>query len=127
VMTGLGITFKPQTTGKTLVILDGTIENLAGTVATTGQIYGMYYGPTGAPFPIPAANAALTGIALGATMRAEAGATITATDWWETFCLNRFVNLTVGTVYWFDLANLAVANTGKCTFFNPTWVVVELP
>ena len=125
VMTGLGVLFTPKTTGKTLVELDGSIENLAGTVATVGVQYGMQYGPTGGT--PPAAMAALTGSALGATMRSEAGATITATDWWENFHMTRFVVLAPNTQYWFDLANLATANSGKCTFFNPQWVIVELP
>ena len=124
-MTGLGVFFTPQTTGKTLVIVDGSIENLAGTVATTGVIYGMWYGPTGGT--PPAIMSALTGTALGATMRSEAGATITAADWWENFTINRFVVLPVGKQYWFDISNLATIGSGKVTFFNPTWTIVELP
>ena len=124
-MTGLGTLFTPQTSGKALVQLDGSIENLAGTAATTGIIFGMYYGPTGGA--VPAAMAALTGSALGATMRAEGGGTLTATEYWAPFHMTRFAVLTVGKQYWFDLANVGVANTGKCAFVNPQWVIVELP
>ena len=108
-----------------MVQIDGSIENLAGTVAATGIIFGIYFGPTGGAIPAP--MAALTGAALGATMRAEGGATLTATDWWVPFHMTRLTNLTIGQMYWFDLANADVTNTGKCTFFNPTWVIVELP
>ena len=125
VMTGLGILFTPTTTGKTLVELQGSIEILAGTVATTGVIYGMMYGPTGGT--PPAAMAALTGIAVGTTFRSEAGATVTATDWWENFSISNLVFLTPGTKYWFDISNLATIASGKCAFVNPQWIIVELP
>ena len=124
-MSGLGTLFKPTTTGKTLIVVDGSIENLAGTVATSGIILGMYYGPTGGS--TPAAMAALTGIALGSTLRSEAGATITATDWWKAFSLTRFAQLSPGTQYWFDLANVATVNSAKCAIVNPEWTIVELP
>ena len=124
-MTGLGILFTPRTTGKTLVELQGSIENLAGTLATTGVIYGMRYGPTGGS--PPANMAALTGTALGATMRSEGGATITATDWWENFSISNLVWLTPGAQYWFDISNLATIASGKCAFVNPQWIIIELP
>jgi hypothetical protein len=125
VMTGLGVLFTPTTTGKTLVTVQGSIENLAGTVATTGVIFNMQYGPTGGAVPV--AMAALTGSVLGTTMRSEAGATITATDWWDIFHMTNLVFLKVGTQYWFDIANLATVASGKVTFVNPTWTIVELP
>ena len=125
VMTGLGTLFTPRTTGKTLVTIEGSIENLAGTVATTGVIYGMQYGPTGGK--PPSIMAALTGIALGTTMRSEGGATLTATDWWDSFMLMNFVQLVPNTQYWFDLSNLATVASGQCAFVNPQWVIVELP
>ena len=127
VMTGLGVLFTPQTTGKTIVVLDGSIENLAGTVATTGIMFGMSYGPTGGS--PPAAMSALTGQALGATQQSEAGATITAADWWEGYSLTRFVQLVPGTQYWFDIFNLdtTASAAGKCAFVNPQWTIFELP
>lgn len=60
-------------------------------------------------------------------MRSEGGATLTATDWWDSFMLMNFVQLVPNTQYWFDLSNLATDASGKCAFVNPQWVIVELP
>jgi hypothetical protein len=124
-MTGLGTLFTPKTTGKTIATVQGFVQNLAGTVAGIGIQFGMQYGPTGGT--PPAVMAALTGIALGATMKAGAGGTVTANDVWLPFDMTQFVTLVVGTQYWFDLANLDPVATGKFSFENPQWVIFEIP
>ena len=46
---------------------------------------------------------------------------------YQPFALTRFVQgLTVGTVYWFDLANFDLAVAGKFTF-NMSTVILEVP
>ena len=127
VMAGLGITFTPQTTGKILVAIDGYVSDLAGTTVAGGLVVGMQYGPTGGAAPIN--QAALTGIALGATFKVETFAAIGAIgEIAFPFHMTRFVaGLIPGTVYWFDLTTLATLAADKFAIANPNSVIVELP
>jgi hypothetical protein len=128
VMVGLGNTYKPTTTGKLLIYMDGFLSDLAGTTVAGGLNYGMYYGPTGTPYKAPANQAALTGIALGATQAAQVYATITAAgDVSLPFAMARFVQLAVGTTYWFDLAAEALLAADKFAFTNVQTTIIELP
>ena len=125
-MSGIGATFTPMTTGKITVSIDGTIVDLAGILGANNYIFGMYYGPTGGH--APANLASLTGIALGATQVAGVYAVPTAADVNIPFSLTRFVaGLSVGTVYWFDLATKTSAATDKFAIQNPQVVILEHP
>ena len=125
-MSGIGATFTPKTTGKITVAIDGTIVDLAGIVGANNYIFGMYYGPTGGA--APANQVALTGIALGATQVAGVYAVPTAANVNIPFSLTRFVQgLTIGTVYWFDLATKTSVATDKFAIQNPQVTIVEYP
>ena len=125
-MLGLGTTFTPSNTGKILLEIEGSCYNEAGTVATSGLFLGVRYGPTGgAP---PTNRSALTGLAVGPTLRIEAGATITVADWSVPFHMSRLISgLTIGQNYWFDLTTLAIVNSAAIIVLNPNTVIVELP
>ena len=131
IMAGLGATFTPKTSGKVDISIDGTISDTANALAVnTGLIFGMYYGPTGGVAPIN--KAALTGIALGPTMQSALATAATAsTDVKVPFALRRYVQgLSIGVVYWFDLASastLAAAGGTGANFTNPNIVILERP
>ena len=127
-MLGLGATFTAKTTGKIVVSVDGTIICGVGSGPGSGIAYGLYYGPTGGV--APANQAALTGSALGATQIMKQGATFSSASVAQPFALRRFAQgLTVGQVYWFDLANLSlqVSVGSRFNFQNTDVVIVELP
>lgn len=126
-MTGLGVTMTPTTTGKILIDMEGTITSASVGVGE-GLITGIYYGPTGGVAPIN--KASLTGIPLGSTMTNSAFASLAgATDFHTSFHMTRFVQgLTVNQVYWFDIASAGATGTvNVCSITNPQTTIIELP
>ena len=126
-MTGLGVTMTPKTTGKVLVNMQGTVTTTS-LVADAGLIMGLYYGPTGGAAPIN--KAALTGSALGPTMIASTPAVPAgAVDVHIPFFMQALVaGLTLNQVYWFDVASAgATGTTIVASITNPGSTIVELP
>ena len=126
-MTGLGVTMTPATTGKVLVHMQGTVTTTS-LVADAGLIMGLYYGPTGGVAPIN--KAALTGSALGPTMIASTpGIPSGAVDVHIPFHLTALLaGLTVNQVYWFDIASAGATGTSiVASITNPGSTIVELP
>ena len=125
-MMGYAVTITPTTTGKVLVCLEGSTQNVVGTVSAIGMVFSMMYGPTGGGPPLN--GAALTGMTLGSPRYIEAGATVTTNELFIPFHMTGLVQgLTIGTKYWFDLAGLALSNTGRIDINSPNAGIVELP
>lgn len=127
VMAGIGTTFKPITTGKVQVTIDGYFLDLAGVTVDGGLQYGMRYGPTGGAAPTN--QQALTGIAAGATAAvALFGTPTAAADVAFPFSITRLLTgLTLNQMYWVDMTTLALVAADKFAIGNPNITIVELP
>jgi len=130
---GLGTTssLAPTMTGTVLITISGTIYEPAGTAATIGIKYQIYYGTGTAPAnqTSVASNCSTTSCtAVGVIQTHENGATITAADLFVPFSITALVTgLTLGTGYWFDLAAESVGTASDQGFSTVGVSVLELP
>lgn len=121
VMMGMGAlgtnpwTYRPQASGKVLVMIQGYIGNSGGS-GTSAQLY---YGTGNAP----ANGASVVGSRMSA---ATAGVSPNDTNGWTTpVFLQGFATLTVGVTYWFDVALTSGSASYVGSIFNPSIFLQE--
>jgi hypothetical protein len=120
-MAGLAGSITPAKTGNVLLLISGTIGTSSGT-AGYGILFQPYYGTGNAP----SNGASLTGTACGALQSYQNPSTLTAADVdfpVSTQCV--VTGLTVGTAYWFDLAQKAIGSASKVGFTNISISAIE--
>lgn len=114
-MMGLAGSITPNKSGNVLIIISGTISNSKNANKSLVQLY------TGTG-TAPANGVAITGTARGT----QETASIEATGAEEPFCVTAFVtSLTVGTVYWIDVAVASSATSGTASISNVTISAIE--
>lgn len=118
-MMGLAGSITPATTGRVLVIVNGTISNSTGT-AGNGAKAQLRYGTGTAP----ANAAALTGTAAGSLVSALLERA-TASDPYPFSIQARINGLVIGTVYWLDIS-LAAISAGTAVAKSLTITAVEV-
>jgi hypothetical protein len=114
-MQGFNGTVTPKTTGNTTIMVCGTIISAGATTATIGMQFQMSYGTGTAP----ANGAALTGTQVGPVFKHLNGSTLgAAADGFTPGCWEADVALTVGTVYWVDVAAESIGTASDMSFSN---------
>ena len=117
-MTGSGITFTPQQTGR--VKIDFTFECISATKGD-GCLVQVAYDSTAAP----AANDAATGNTVGLQFDAKSGSLTNGTP--NTYTIPVVINgLTVGTTYWIDLQYLTDTSNVIATVSNAQVTITEV-
>jgi hypothetical protein len=112
-MMGLGYTITPVRSGNLFLSICGSWHSGSATAAGDGASIYITYG-TGAA---PSNGVAVTGTAATGAAQLELGASVTAANYAQPYCVQGVVTgLTVNTAYWFDLAAKAIGATG----FSPT-------
>ncbi len=119
---GLAGSITPTVTGNVIVYFEGTIVNTAGTAATIGINYQLYYGTGSAP-----GNAqAVTGscgttscTAVGQIYRQQPGGTTVAGDPHNPIYMTYILTgLSAGTTYWLDIAAESIGTASDVAFQN---------
>ena len=117
-MTGSGITFTPQQTGR--VKIDFAFECTSATKGD-GCLVQVAYGTGSAP----AANAAATGTTVGLQFDAKSGAILASTP--NTYAIPVVISgLTAGTTYWIDLQYLTDTSNVIATISNAQVTITEV-